>query len=190
MEDVLGGDAGHQDLGSCVCLGWHRNLGEGDSPTCLGKAVIVVLPGLARLEQPWVRAQESSNTLGTKCTILSGINPLLWIWPVCRCVQWDQHWQGCLQDLKCFSLPGKAGKGHGADGLCLPSVEGGLVSSHGCVGGDVGFLYLSPLKSWMCSQGLPCARELSGLSQTQLQLKIDFSQGHVVIEQGGMASEG
>lgn len=105
----------------CASGGWHRSPGEGDSPTHLGKAVTMVLPGLARLEQPQVRAQESRNKLGTKCTILSGINPVLWIWPVCRCVQWDQHWQGCLQDLKCFSLPGK---GHGADGLCLPSVGG------------------------------------------------------------------
>lgn len=47
--------------------------------------------------------------------------------------------------------------------------------------------YLSPLKSWMCS---PCARELLGLSQTQLQLKMDFPQGHVVIDQRGIASKG
>lgn len=98
-------------------------------------------------DQPQVRAQESRNTLGNNSTILSGINPVLWIWPVCRCVQWDQHWQGSFQPLKCFSLPGK---GHGTDGLCLPSAGG---SNEQLCGRGVCVSYLFPLKSWMCSQG-------------------------------------
>lgn len=150
-----------------------QNPRGGDSPTCPGKAGTVILPGSAHLEQPWVRAQESSNTLGNNCTILSGINPVLWIKPVCPCVQLDQHWQECLQALKCFSLSGKVGKGRGTDGLCLPSPGGvGLVSSHGCVGGDVRFQHL-PIKILYVQSLFQGA---VGLSQTQLQLKMDFSQ--------------
>lgn len=117
--------------GPVCALGATEALGRGTAPRALARQELWFCQ-----EQPQVRAQESSNTLGNNCTVLSGINPVLWIWPLCHCVQLDQPWQGCLQDLKCFSLPREAGKGHGAEGLCLPSAG---------VGGGVGSLPL-PIK--------------------------------------------
>lgn len=91
--------------------GRHENPGEGDSPCALGKAgnhisaMFSPCPALPR-------------------AVWSGINLVLRIWPVCHCVQSHQHWQGCLEDLKCFSLAGISWWGPW-DRWAFPSLRGG-----------------------------------------------------------------